>query len=328
MAPQVMRVPALGWRVSHRSRSARLRLQMMACARLPMMRRPYGDLGSARFHSHTDYRLGFYGSSIRWGGGVATIDHTPGHTLWGVVWQISVKNLEALNRQEGVKGNDQGKYRPVELSVETSSGEHLTCRSYQIIDTSQPKPPSPQYMEVLLEGAKQQGLPEEYIRELSEIQTNGFKGPVRGSRGGAPEVRAPDYRLGFYGSWSRWGGGVATIDHTPGHTLWGVVWQISVKNLEALNRQEGVKGNDQGVYRPVELSVETSSGEHLTCRSYQIIDTSQPKPPSPQYMEVLLGGARQHRLPEEYIRELSLIQTNGFKGPVQIMEDLKQNGNS
>ncbi|XP_078687649.1 gamma-glutamylcyclotransferase-like [Branchiostoma floridae x Branchiostoma belcheri] len=138
-----------------------------------------------------DYRLGFYGSSIRWGGGVATIDHTPGHTLWGAVWQISVKNLEALNRQEGVKGNDQGKYRPVELSVETSSGEHLTCRSYQIIDTSQPKPPSPQYMEVLLGGARQQGLPEEYIRELSVVQTNGFKGPIRGSRGGRTRSARP-----------------------------------------------------------------------------------------------------------------------------------------
>ncbi|XP_035678562.1 gamma-glutamylcyclotransferase-like [Branchiostoma floridae] len=137
-----------------------------------------------------------------------------------------------------------------------------------------------------------------------------------------------DYRLGFYGSWSRWGGGVATIDPTPGHTLWGVVWQIGMENLDALNKQEGVKDNDQGVYRPVELSVKTSTGETLTCRSYRIIDTSQPNLPSPQYMEVLLGGARQQGLPEEYIRELAEIQTNDYKGPVQIMEDLKKNSKS
>lgn len=37
-------------------------------------------------------------ASDRWHGGVATIEHSPGGEVWGVVWRMSMSDLESLDR--------------------------------------------------------------------------------------------------------------------------------------------------------------------------------------------------------------------------------------
>ena len=44
------------------------------------------------------------------------------------------------------------------------------------------------------------------------------------------------------------------------------------------------------------------------------------KRPSPQYCDVILRGAKQCNLPEEYIEKLNAIETNGYSGRVEIHE--------
>jgi hypothetical protein len=43
--------------------------------------------------------------------------------------------------------------------------------------------------------------------------------------------------------------------------------------------------------------------------------------PSPHYREVIIAGAVEHKLPNDYINELREVSTNGFNGSVNI--DLK-----
>ncbi|TDH04116.1 hypothetical protein EPR50_G00149080 [Perca flavescens] len=107
-----------------------------------------------------------------WHGGVATIKSCPGAEVWGVIWTLSNENLPSLDNQEGVS---QGKYSPLEVSVETENGLML-CRSYQM-NNFHACPPSPQYKQVVCLGAEQNGLPGDYLKRLKAIQTNNYTGP-------------------------------------------------------------------------------------------------------------------------------------------------------
>ncbi|XP_049901824.1 gamma-glutamylcyclotransferase b isoform X2 [Epinephelus moara] len=97
-------------------------------------------------------------------------------------------------------------------------------------------------------------------------------------------ARLKDYKLVFGNhkglASDRWHGGVATIEHSPGDEVWGVVWRMSMSDLESLDSQENVT---LGAYSPVELSVKTK-GQELNCRTY-IMNSCVYAPPSPQYLQ-------------------------------------------
>lgn len=56
----------------------------------------------------------------------------------------------------------------------------------------------------------------------------------------------------------------------------------------------------------------TKDGQELQCLSYRIVckDTEDHRP-SPQYLEVIVQGAIQNKLPDEYIQKLKQIEHNG-----------------
>ncbi|XP_072316765.1 gamma-glutamylcyclotransferase [Eucyclogobius newberryi] len=135
-------------------------------------------------------------------------------------------------------------------------------------------------------------------------------------------ARLQGYRLVFGNhkglASERWHGGVATIEHSLRDEVWGVVWRLSMADLESLDRQENVT---LGAYSPVELSVRTK-GEDLSCRTY-MMNSCVYAPPSPQYLKVIVMGAVQNGLPQEYQTKLRSIKTNMYEGPLRVMEELE-----
>uniref|UniRef100_A0A8C4STD6 Gamma-glutamylcyclotransferase n=1 Tax=Erpetoichthys calabaricus TaxID=27687 RepID=A0A8C4STD6_ERPCA len=136
---------------------------------------------SARFHCRgrlKGYSLKFGSSqgipNKTWHGGSATIREAPGDEVWGVVWKMSTSDLQSLDRQQGVVIN--GVYSPLLANVETENGE-LPCRTYQMNNCAD-KCPSPQYKYVIVLGAKQNGLPEYYIKRLEAVEVNDNKEPT------------------------------------------------------------------------------------------------------------------------------------------------------
>uniref|UniRef100_A0A671TZE3 Gamma-glutamylcyclotransferase b n=1 Tax=Sparus aurata TaxID=8175 RepID=A0A671TZE3_SPAAU len=132
-------------------------------------------------------------------------------------------------------------------------------------------------------------------------------------------ARLKDYKLVFGNhkglASDRWHGGVATIEHSPGDEVWGVVWRMNMSDLESLDSQENVT---LGAYSPVELSVKTK-GQELNCRTY-IMNSCVYAPPSPQYLQVIVMGAEQNGLPKDYQEKLRAIKTNMYEGPLTEME--------
>ncbi|XP_072531429.1 gamma-glutamylcyclotransferase a [Salminus brasiliensis] len=119
-------------------------------------------------------KFGLWGDYVdsRWNGGVATIEESPDEDVWGVVWKMGEENLTSLDKQEEV---DKGVYSPLEVKVETDAGS-IFCRTYKM-NQFRPRLPSPQYKKVVCLGAQQNGLPQDYIKMLQEVETNDYTGP-------------------------------------------------------------------------------------------------------------------------------------------------------
>ncbi|XP_076745794.1 gamma-glutamylcyclotransferase [Maylandia zebra] len=136
-------------------------------------------------------------------------------------------------------------------------------------------------------------------------------------------ARLKDYKLVFGNhkglASDRWHGGVATIEHSPGDEVWGVVWRMNVSDLESLDSQENVT---LGAYSPVELLVKTK-GQDLNCRTY-IMNSCVYASPSPQYLKVIVMGAEQNGLPKDYQEKLRAIKTNMYEGPLPMMAELER----
>ena len=121
-----------------------------------------------------DYQLVFQGKSQFWHGATASIQPRVGSIVHGALWKLHPEELGNLDHQEGVH---LGLYRRIALNVITPDGKNVQCISYQRTE-SQHDRPSPQYLQVIVEGACELGLPNDYIEQLRAIKHNGSKGEV------------------------------------------------------------------------------------------------------------------------------------------------------
>ncbi|CAH1112815.1 unnamed protein product [Psylliodes chrysocephalus] len=125
-----------------------------------------------------DYSLTFGGYASFWGGSPADIKHKVGHNVWGALWEIKLDDLSNLDEQEGVHENF---YYPLSVEIETSNGTKLKCRTYQQVQrfeyinlTKLPdvRKPSKSYLNTIIKGAEETGLPTDYLHFLKAIPTN------------------------------------------------------------------------------------------------------------------------------------------------------------
>lgn len=87
-----------------------------------------------------------------------------------------------LDRQEGV---DKKIYVPFEVNILTPDGENILSRCYMLVNQplikQKPLPldrrPSKAYLETIILGASESGLPSDYLNSLNEILDNGNDGP-------------------------------------------------------------------------------------------------------------------------------------------------------
>lgn len=89
--------------------------------------------------------------------GVATVEQFDGSQVHGVVWQLTDTDLATLDSAEGVPV----RYRRDRLTVHTDDGPY---QAWVYIDHRvEPGPPRPGYLERVVDGALQHGLPQRWI---------------------------------------------------------------------------------------------------------------------------------------------------------------------
>ena len=95
--------------------------------------------------------------------------------------------------------------------------------------------------------------------------------------------------------------GVANVEPAAGERVWGAVYLLSAPDCARLDRSEGVH---VGAYRRLEVEVRHEDGTRCAAFTYTSTATKPDRKPSARYLRLLVEGARQHGLPDEYVRWL------------------------
>ena len=95
--------------------------------------------------------------------GVANVEPEPDVRVCGVAYLLTAESCERLDRSEGVHVE---LYRRHEVELVLTDGERVAGFTYRSSRTTEGRLPSPRYMGLLLDGAAEQGLPEDYVHYL------------------------------------------------------------------------------------------------------------------------------------------------------------------
>ena len=115
------------------------------------------------------YRLHFDKRSWKDGSGKCRIakSASPKDSVWGILYLCSAKDKENLDRVEGVGRG----YETAEIEIENQEGTQITALYYEAspdaIDSG--LEPFTWYRSLVLAGACQNGLPEEYIEQIASV---------------------------------------------------------------------------------------------------------------------------------------------------------------
>lgn len=120
----------------------------------------------------------------------------------------------------------------------------------------------------------------------------------------AGRARLPDYSLAFTRYSTKRKGGVADIVPEPGGEVWGALYEVDETHLASLDQYEGVPRS----YRRETISVFDDEGREREVFTYMAHQTGR-FAPSRMYLDLIVTGAREHKLPEEYVAAIEQLPT-------------------
>jgi hypothetical protein len=95
--------------------------------------------------------------------------------------------------------------------------------------------------------------------------------------------------------------GYASVIRDPRRTVWGMLWDLALADMPALDRYESLH---TGLYAKVVQPVLAEGGPRKAI--LYVARSARPGQPRPGYMEAVLAAAREAGLPADYVRELSV----------------------
>jgi len=97
-------------------------------------------------------------------GGVATANIRPasGKRVLGILFKIPDAAFRNLDRFEGVPQH----YRRIEVRVSGSNGQPVNAQVYIATKVEKGLRPAPHYLQTILDGAVEHGLPADYVEEI------------------------------------------------------------------------------------------------------------------------------------------------------------------
>jgi hypothetical protein len=130
-----------------------------------------GQILDAQLGRLENYEL-LFNKKVRGGTAEANIQPARGKTVLGVLYKLTETALRSLDRSTGVPGH----YRRIEVSAFDSAGNKISAQAYIASKVEKGLRPAGHYLQTILEGATENGLPEHYleaIRKAAGISLNG-----------------------------------------------------------------------------------------------------------------------------------------------------------
>jgi hypothetical protein len=122
-----------------------------------------------------------------------------------------------------------------------------------------------------------------------------------------------DYRLYFPRYGPKWGCGVASVADSERDHLWGVAYDIADDDVLKMDTCEGFNSKrrpEQNSYNRLQVSVLRDGNVATPLTAFTYIAVPQPNPPLPNanYRATLEKGARDWKLPDDYVKMLEAIR--------------------
>jgi len=121
------------------------------------------------------------------------------------------------------------------------------------------------------------------------------------------KAKLADHELTFVRSSPSATSGVADLKMAKGKVVEGILWEITERDLKALDEYEGYPKE----YIRRTVVVETPDGKKVQALAYTVVNPRGEQPPSRRYLNLLIQGAEEHNLSEEYIAFLESIRASG-----------------
>jgi gamma-glutamylcyclotransferase (GGCT)/AIG2-like uncharacterized protein YtfP len=142
-----------------------------------------------------------------------------------------------------------------------------------------------------------------YFAYGANLNLRGFRRRCPGASV-AGRARLPGYRLSFTRYSRAEKGGVADIVPEPGAEVWGALYEVDERCLAALDDYEGAPR----AYRRATVRVLDDAGREREAIAY-LANRTGDFAPSRQYLALIARGARDHGLPDDYVRALEETRT-------------------
>ncbi len=125
------------------------------------MRSRAGEILEERPGRLDNYELVF-NKKARGGSATANIRPAPGKAVAGVLYKIAESAFRNLDRFEGAPQH----YRRTEVRIVDPQGKEILAQAYIATKVEKGLRPAPHYLQTILDGAGEHGLPEEYIKGI------------------------------------------------------------------------------------------------------------------------------------------------------------------
>lgn len=107
---------------------------------------------------------------------------------------------------------------------------------------------------------------------------------------------------------SKDGSGKANIMDSPGDVVWGVLYEVDSKQLSDFDRIEGG-------YNRINVGVTLHNGKQVEAQTYHSGELINTPVPFDWYKNMIIQGACEHKLPQDYIDCLKRIPSIKYRSP-------------
>jgi gamma-glutamylcyclotransferase (GGCT)/AIG2-like uncharacterized protein YtfP len=108
-------------------------------------------------------------------------------------------------------------------------------------------------------------------------------------------------------------GGWGSVMPSPGDTVHGMLWRLTLRDIAALNTYELL---DKGLYDVRRLPVR--SGSRRALAMIYLLRNRRAGRPKPGYVEMIATSARAWKLPEDYVRSVERWSQSRWTGAREI----------
>jgi len=138
-----------------------------------------------------DHKLSFFGRTSTWDSGMETVAKAPGEEAWGVLYDLGATGWDNLDTWMDARLDGAGTYFHSPVEVVDLAGKNHRVRLYKKNVLGEPTLPSVEYLDLVIGGAGQQGLPPAYVERLRRIVARKASFPVPVAGNAARGVFAP-----------------------------------------------------------------------------------------------------------------------------------------